>query len=177
MLTILKKKSGVNTMNLTPEVIRIAGQLDAISSGLSIRSETAGLIVLTSQTDNGQYIFDLKIEYDQHRGIATFDVITTESISVKEYDQIFNLLNYLNVCAGGIKFYLNPRSSEIGCSTDLYIARGAHSSELNDRLRFHMSSAMQDLTRLIECVTEKAPLREALELTIGDTAEIIRSLQ
>jgi hypothetical protein len=163
-------------MNLPPEFLRIASLLDPISCSLSINSISESGFTLTSQTDNGQHIFDLKLEHDRQNSIATFFVSTSEKMNIEEYDRIFELLNFLNVCDGQTKFFFNPETSELGCSSVLYVGRGAHFSDLDDRLRSRLATFMSDLTKLIKCITEKVPLREALELTIGDTAEIRRAI-
>lgn len=167
----------MNSMNLPSEVTKIVGLFNSLSCSLSISSLNGSEFVLKSQTDNEQYIFDLRLKYNPQRGIATFFVITTELLNVEEYDRIFGLLNYLNLCDEGKKFYLNPETSELSCSSVLHVGRGAHFSDLDDRLRWHLATSMSDLTKLIKCVTEKVPLREALELTIGDTAEIRRAIR
>jgi hypothetical protein len=167
----------MNSIHLPPEVIKMAGLLSSMSCSLSINLISGGVLVLSSQTDNEQHIFDLKIEYDQQRNIATFVVNTTESMDIGEYDRIFLLLNYLNVCDGERKFYLNPVTSLISCSSGLNVSRGALSSGLKDSLKLHLSTSMEDLTKLIRCITKKVSLREALEMTIGDTAEIMKTLR
>ena len=168
----------MKSINLAPDVLQIASLLEAVSCSLTINSENGSRFELTAQTDNELDIFDLKLEFDRQQEIAIFTVTTTESIDRDEYIHILDLLNFLNVNDGERKFYLNPVTSTLSCSSGLYIARGrVHSSLLNNRIRTNLSIAMADLSKLMKCCSEKAPLRDALTMTIGDTSEILCSLQ